>query len=195
MKRPLPDGTLHRVLAPVEFLRRVAALVPPPGSNLVRFHGVFAPGSALRPQVVPKAETPAEPPAGAAVAKRKRAPRLEWAQRLKRTFDVDVFACGRCGGRLEGVGGAQGGGCARPPAAAGAAGRAAPGGALARAARRGVAAPSHGARPVATVRQEESRAEQGAAQGQRCAQPGASRGSGCTRSLRGWAVAARTREG
>ncbi|RKH44013.1 hypothetical protein D7X12_11650 [Corallococcus sicarius] len=27
-------------------LRRVESLVPPPRSNLTRFHGVFAPGSA-----------------------------------------------------------------------------------------------------------------------------------------------------
>ncbi|WNG41892.1 hypothetical protein F0U61_10415 [Archangium violaceum] len=31
------------------FLKRVAALVPPPGSNLVRFHGVFAPGRRCGP--------------------------------------------------------------------------------------------------------------------------------------------------
>jgi hypothetical protein len=227
MKRPLPDGTLHLVLPPVEFLRRVAALVPPPGSNLMRFHGVFAPGSALRPQVVPKAETPApvsgEPPGGAAVAKRKRAPRLDWAQLLQRTFDVDVFAGGRCGGRLKGVGGAQGGGDARHPAAPGAAGRAAPGGALARAARRGMAALraclgrvqprqpaprarrgcgalpeqalSHGTRPVATPRQQASRAAQGAAQGESVrsrARGGALAADG---ALCSWAVVARTQEG
>lgn len=49
-------------MLPVDtFLKRVAALVPPPGSNLVRFHGVFAPGAALRLGVVPTSEVAAAP--------------------------------------------------------------------------------------------------------------------------------------
>lgn len=43
-----------KVLPVDAFLRRLAALAPPPGSNLVRFHGLFAPGAALRPRVVPE---------------------------------------------------------------------------------------------------------------------------------------------
>ena len=30
---------------------------------------------------------------------KERTPRVDWAGLLKRTFDFDVFACGRCGGR------------------------------------------------------------------------------------------------
>ncbi|RKH01891.1 hypothetical protein D7V97_28580 [Corallococcus sp. CA053C] len=41
-------GTRHRVFPVDAFLRRLTALVPPPGSNLVRFHGLFPPGTALR---------------------------------------------------------------------------------------------------------------------------------------------------
>ncbi|WP_240359178.1 transposase [Pyxidicoccus trucidator] len=52
-KLPLPDGTSDLVLPVDAFLRRLAALVPPPGSNLVRFHGLFAPGAALRPRGYP----------------------------------------------------------------------------------------------------------------------------------------------
>ncbi len=104
MKRPLPDGTRHLVLPVDAFLRRLAALVPPPGSNLVRFHGLFAPGAALRPRVVPKSEAPApisaEAPAGAAeVQSKQRVARLDWATLLKRSFDFDVFTCPGCGGR------------------------------------------------------------------------------------------------
>jgi len=43
-----------RVMTPVELLARLAALVPPPRHPLVRFHGVFAPRSAWRRDVVPK---------------------------------------------------------------------------------------------------------------------------------------------
>ena len=30
---------------------------------------------------------------------KQRTPRVDWAALLKRTFDFDVFACVRCGGR------------------------------------------------------------------------------------------------
>jgi hypothetical protein len=35
---------------------------------------------------------------------KQRTPRVDGAELLKRTFDFDVFACARCGGRLKGVG-------------------------------------------------------------------------------------------
>jgi hypothetical protein len=101
MKRPLPDGTTHLLFTGLELLRRVASLVPAPRANLTRFHGVFAPGAKLRPFLVPQAE---EARAGSEAAARKermkeRTPRVDWAGLLKRTFDFDVFACARCGGR------------------------------------------------------------------------------------------------
>ncbi len=55
MKRPLPDGTTHLLFTGLEFLRRVASLVPPPRANLTRFHGVFAPGAKVRPFLFPQA--------------------------------------------------------------------------------------------------------------------------------------------
>jgi Putative transposase len=71
MKRPLPDGTTHLFFTGLELLRRVASLVPPPRSNLTRFHGVFAPGAKLRPFLLPQAgaepkpEKASEPPEAA----------------------------------------------------------------------------------------------------------------------------------
>jgi len=34
------DGTTHLVMSPLEFMQRLAALVPRPGLHLIRFHGV-----------------------------------------------------------------------------------------------------------------------------------------------------------
>jgi hypothetical protein len=44
LRRPWPNssGANCLVLQPIEFLRRLAALVPAPYANLVRYHGVFA---------------------------------------------------------------------------------------------------------------------------------------------------------
>ena len=62
-KYPGPHGHTHRVMTPVEFLARLAALIPPPRYPLVRYHGVLAPNSKLRKRVVPpRAEASREPP-------------------------------------------------------------------------------------------------------------------------------------
>ncbi|WP_437804375.1 transposase [Sorangium sp. So ce693] len=47
-------------MSPMEFMARLAALIPPPKIPLVRYHGVFAPRSSWRSLVTPK------PPARAA---------------------------------------------------------------------------------------------------------------------------------
>jgi hypothetical protein len=54
VKYPRRKGT-HRVMTPVAFLARLAALVPPPRYPLLRYHGVLAPHAKRRGVVVPKA--------------------------------------------------------------------------------------------------------------------------------------------
>ena len=41
------------VFEPLDFMARLAALVPTPRVNLTRYHGVFAPNHRLREQVTP----------------------------------------------------------------------------------------------------------------------------------------------
>jgi hypothetical protein len=53
LKTPYRDGTTHLVMTPLEFLQRLAALVPRPRLHLIRFHGVLAPNATLRSQIVP----------------------------------------------------------------------------------------------------------------------------------------------
>ncbi len=45
LKSPYKDGTTHIVLEPLEFMERLAALVPRPRLHLIRFHGVLAPNA------------------------------------------------------------------------------------------------------------------------------------------------------
>ena len=175
VKRVSRHRATHRVMSPVEFLARLAALVPPPRYPLLRFHGVLAPRHGWRSRIVPRAPRPvhahahgmgdgdrgapsqrlsSEPrphreaaardkpsraePAGDGVAAfalpgatapswttglaERVAPnvlsvahwhrllggelyaasaRIDWATLLKRTFDVDLKVCVRCGGRLS----------------------------------------------------------------------------------------------
>ena len=53
LKTPWRNGATHIVLTPMEFMQRLAALVPRPRLHLIRFHGVLAPNAKLRSQVVP----------------------------------------------------------------------------------------------------------------------------------------------
>jgi len=53
LRRRWADGTTQLVFDPVEFLERLAALVPRPRINLILYYGVLAPRAAWREAVVP----------------------------------------------------------------------------------------------------------------------------------------------
>ncbi len=53
LKTPYRDGTTHVVFEPLDFMARLAAMVPRPRAHLTRYHGVFAPHSRWRAQVTP----------------------------------------------------------------------------------------------------------------------------------------------
>jgi hypothetical protein len=100
LKTPYRDGTTHIVFEPEDFIARLVALVPKPRAHLIRYHGVFAPNSALRDRVVTKPKAPASFERDKQTeAHRHRA--MTWAQRLKRVFQIEIETCRRCGGRLR----------------------------------------------------------------------------------------------
>jgi hypothetical protein len=103
LKTPYRDGTTHIVMSPLEFMQRLAALIPRPRLHLIRFHGVLAPNARLRPEIIPTVPVNAHPPsADHAEAPPAAAPaRLSWARLLKRVFDIDLEHCPRCGGPLK----------------------------------------------------------------------------------------------
>ena len=53
LKSPWRDGTTRLRMTPLEFMQRLAALVPRARLHLTRFHGVLAPNAGLRAVVVP----------------------------------------------------------------------------------------------------------------------------------------------
>ena len=58
LKTPWRDGATLLMMSPLEFMQRLAALVPRPRLRLIRYHGVLAPNAKLRARVVPQ-----QPPA------------------------------------------------------------------------------------------------------------------------------------
>ena len=94
LKTPYRDGTTHVIFNPLDFLARLAALVPKPRVNLTRFHGVFAPNHRWRSQVTPagrRRRLPAEAPEGVDRTLAERRASMTWAQRLKRVFNRSAF--------------------------------------------------------------------------------------------------------
>jgi hypothetical protein len=103
LKTPYRDGTTQVVFDPVDFVARLAALIPKPKVNLTRYHGVLAPNHRWRGLVTParrgkaakhiantETRSPAERHAG-----------MTWAQRLKRVFNIDIEICSHCGGAVK----------------------------------------------------------------------------------------------
>ncbi len=127
-KHPFRDGSTHVVLEPLDFMyrmcgmpraqgcagaaiARLAALVPRPRLNLTRFHGIFAPNFKHRNRIVPHrtrgkidADRPTAPmswPLPRILALRGTGTPVQWMQRLKRVFAIDIETCPECGGKLR----------------------------------------------------------------------------------------------
>jgi len=100
LKTPYRDGTTHVFFDPIDFIGKLAALIPPPRLNLTRFFGVFAPNSNLRAQVTASQRGKNSPKLNnkenSQSDKPYHARSMTWAQRLKRVFNIDITECEKC---------------------------------------------------------------------------------------------------
>jgi Putative transposase len=100
LKTPWRNGTTHIVMSSMEFMQRLAALVPRPRLHLIRFHGVLAPNATLRSAVVPVPVQKATAGDADCTHAHSAPVRMTWAWLLKRVFDIDIEHCA-CGGKLK----------------------------------------------------------------------------------------------
>lgn len=127
--KPRPDGARQFTLTPLELLDRLARFIPPPRRHMPRYHGAFAPHSALRAQVSARAGqvilAPSEVASAASSAEylmdvihepldvpvhALQAPpepiiaappgARTWARLMARIHEVDPLRCRRCGGTM-----------------------------------------------------------------------------------------------
>ncbi len=108
LKTPWADGTCQLLLSPQELLEKLAALVPPPRLNLVRYHGVLAPACPDRAQIVPGPSALTQlVGCEHAAASGRRGHRVSWAKLLARVFQYEtakrspVTACPTCAGHMQ----------------------------------------------------------------------------------------------
>lgn len=107
LKTKYSDGTSHLLFSGLEFVEKLAALVPPPRIHLTRFFGCLAPHAKIRSQIVPKKDQDSEQTKAAlpadtkAEAEPKKTRRIGWAELLARVFAIDMKHCNQCGGDLK----------------------------------------------------------------------------------------------
>ncbi len=101
MKTTWGDGTRAILFTPLELIEKLVAIIPKPRIHQIRFHGILAPSATDRERVVPSKvdhqiqhemfeKTPC-----------KKTPRLNWAELLRRTFQIDMNECSICGGTVK----------------------------------------------------------------------------------------------
>ena len=113
LKTLFRDGTTgdrrsHVIFEPLDFIARLAALVPKPRVNLTRFHEVFVrggppPNSQHRMRITPakRNKTKQALPTGQEKIGAQKHRSMTWAQRLKRVFGIEIETCEQCGSAVK----------------------------------------------------------------------------------------------
>ena len=102
LETPYRDGTTHVIFESLDFIAKLAALVPSPRANLTRYHGVLAPNSKHRVNVTPAKRGKGSSGQGLQSTNKTDSTadehrEMTWAQRLKRVFNIDITICSHCG--------------------------------------------------------------------------------------------------
>ena len=108
LKNEWNDGTKAILLTGEEFIEKIVSIIPQPRIHGTRFHGVLAPHSKHRIEVVPKKEESGSNIKASAATnntdgknKKKPKARITWAKLLARVFGFDVEKCPQCGGKIK----------------------------------------------------------------------------------------------
>jgi hypothetical protein len=112
------NGAMDVIFDPFDLIGKLAALVPPPRFNMVRYHGLLAPSAKWRKRITPPVKDAVESVAGSrcgcivksgkkqevkdeSAAKQVRPRNYSWAELMKRVIGFDVLKCDACGGRMR----------------------------------------------------------------------------------------------
>ncbi len=111
LPKPQHDGQTVLRLTPMEFLDRMALLIPPPRCHRHRYHGVLAPNAPLRLAVSEKANLPVNGENAVAEDEKNSVDIDEhasasayssiWAMLLAKVFEINPLLCPSCGGEMK----------------------------------------------------------------------------------------------
>ena len=114
LRRPYYTGQTEVVAEPVDFLRKLASLIPPPRQNQIRFYGLLTSQAYDRAKLEALLPLPIDEHRDEVSTKDKdaqtsdnaevdqaasKAARMSWAKLLARVFEKDVKLCPSCGGQ------------------------------------------------------------------------------------------------
>ncbi|MDG2144028.1 MAG: transposase [Planctomycetota bacterium] len=95
LRAPFRDGTTHFIFEPLAFIERLAALVPPPRLPQLTYHGVLAPASSWRSDIVPAPHPCRRTSCGGSSPLPLH--RYSFAELMKRVFRIGALRCAKCG--------------------------------------------------------------------------------------------------
>jgi hypothetical protein len=113
------DGATHALFSPQEFIEKLASIIPPVFKHQVNYYGCLSSHHKMRPLIVKAQAFPETPAINAAestlglpeeglmqesapaIAIKRKAAYIPWAELLKRAFEVDLTVCPCCHGRLR----------------------------------------------------------------------------------------------
>ena len=106
LKTAWSNGTTHLLFTKEEFLEKLAALIPPPRTHLVRWSGVFRSNSPIRSKIVlrPEIKKGFQFREGKDPGSEKPSPHnRSWSKMLAKVFKIDVTQRSHCPGKLRPV--------------------------------------------------------------------------------------------
>ena len=95
-------GAIRVVLDPLEWIHRITAHIPDPGSHCQRFYGAYSNrGRVLRAPARADYRAPGIPAGERDNPDFSREARSTWARLVRKIFEADPLTCGACGSRMR----------------------------------------------------------------------------------------------
>ena len=106
LKTAWSNGTKYLLFTKEEFLEKLAALIPPPKTHLVKWSGVFPSNSPIRSKIVLRPEIKKGlqfRDDKESVSDKPRQKNHAWSKSLAKVFKIDVTQCSHCTGKLSAI--------------------------------------------------------------------------------------------
>lgn len=88
----------------MEFLDRIAAFIPLPRRHRWHYHGAFAPNAPNRKKVIAYEGESSKPTSIQQTVEKTNRASLDWAQLIKRIYEIDPLLCSKCGKKIKIIG-------------------------------------------------------------------------------------------